>query len=63
MVAKLDQRYIIKRITKLKVVKEIKGVKVIKVYLKGDNKAESTDSRNFGWVAKQKIVGKLLFKL
>lgn len=48
------QKYIIKRIVK---------VKGRKVFIIGDNKKESTDSRNFGWVEKKEIVGKVIYKI
>lgn len=41
----------------------LKRVMLIKgstYYVEGDNKKESTDSRHFGWVDKQHIVGKAL---
>lgn len=47
------ERYIIKRIVKIK-----EG----KFFIVGDNKKESTDSRNFGWVSKKEIIGKAIFK-
>lgn len=47
-------KYIIKRITK---------TKDNKFFVTGDNKKESTDSREFGWVSKKEIVGKVIFKL
>ena len=40
----------------LKRVKEIKGKKVFVV---GDNMNESTDSRDFGWIEKKNIMGKI----
>ena len=48
------ERYIIKRISK------IKGDKVFVV---GDNKKASTDSRDFGWVSRKEIVGKVVLKI
>ena len=46
------QKYIIKRITK-----EDRG----KFFVEGDNKKESTDSRDFGWVFKKEIFGKVIY--
>ena len=48
------ERYIIKRISK------IKGDKV---FVAGDNKKASTDSRDFGWVSRKEIVGKVVLKI
>ena len=48
------EKYIIKRITKMR-----NG----KFFLVGDNKKESTDSRNFGWVSEKEILGKVIVKL
>lgn len=47
-------KYIIKRIVK---------VKEKKLFVIGDNKKESTDSRKFGWIDKKEIVGKVIFKI
>lgn len=47
-------RYIIKRIEK---------IKANKFYVLGDNPKESTDSREFGWIDRQKIVGKVIIKI
>ena len=53
------------------VVVDINGKEIIKrinkvydrtVYLTGDNKGESTDSRNFGPVSKDQIAGKVIYK-
>jgi nickel-type superoxide dismutase maturation protease len=48
------ERYIIKRINK---------IKNNKIFVIGDNKKESTDSRIFGWVNTEKIIGKTVFKI
>jgi len=48
------EKYIIKRIAKIR--KE-------QVFLLGDNKKESSDSRVFGWINKKEIVGKVIFKI
>ncbi|MDO8620942.1 MAG: nickel-type superoxide dismutase maturation protease [Candidatus Levybacteria bacterium] len=45
------QKYIIKRIT---------AIKKEQVFVIGDNKKESTDSRNFGWIKKDSILGKVI---
>lgn len=46
--------YIIKRITK---------VKKDKFFVLGDNKKESTDSRDFGFFERKEIVAKVLYKI
>lgn len=48
------ERYIIKRVTK---------IMNDRYFVLGDNKEESTDSREFGWVEKKDIVGKVIFKI
>lgn len=50
----LHRQCIIKRITK---------VKDGEVFVVGDNKKESTDSRNFGWVSKKEILGRVIGKI
>ena len=51
VVAKVNGRLIIKRI------KRIDGRKI---WVEGDNKKESTDSRNFGWIDKRQLIGKVI---
>lgn len=48
------EKYIIKRITK---------IRENKIFVVGDNKKDSTDSRKFGWVDKNKILGKVILKI
>lgn len=48
------EKYIIKRITK------IDGNRF---FVEGDNVKESTDSRNFGWVPRKAILGKVIYRL
>ena len=48
------EKYIIKRIEK---------IKENKFFVVGDNKKESTDSRKFGWVSRNEIVGKIILKI
>lgn len=43
------------------VVKRITNIKNEKYYVMGDNKEESTDSRDFGWIEKKDIIGKVIF--
>lgn len=42
------------------IIKRIKGVKENKIFVVGDNEKESIDSRQFGWVDKKDIVGKVI---
>ncbi len=48
---KKDKRYIIKRIVK---------IHKDQYFVEGENKKESTDSRQFGWISKDNIVGKVI---
>jgi len=34
-----------------------------KIWVEGDNKKKSIDSRNFGFIKRKDIIGKMLFKL
>ncbi len=45
------------------IIKRIVGVKEKKVFVIGDNKKESMDSRKFGWINKKEIVGKVILKI
>ena len=40
-------------------------VKIVnsKIWVEGDNKKKSIDSRNFGFIEKKNIIGKIVFKL
>lgn len=49
-----QRKFIIKRIAK---------VKEKKVFVVGDNKKESADSRKFGWIEKGNIIGKVILEL
>lgn len=53
VVVLLHKRYIIKRIAK---------VEENRIFVTGDNRKESTDSRDFGWITKEEVVGKVIFK-
>ncbi len=52
VVAKVMERLVIKR---------IKKTKKNEVWLEGDNKEASTDSRSFGWIDKKDIMGKVVY--
>lgn len=43
-------------------VKRIRDIKDGKFFVTGDNLEYSTDSREFGWLSADEIVGKMLFK-
>ncbi len=47
-----DKKVLIKRINKIE-----DG----KYFVLGDNQKQSTDSRSFGWVSKNDIIGKVIF--
>lgn len=47
--------------TKKLIIKRIAKINGHKVYLTGDNKLESIDSRDFGWLNKDCIVGKVFW--
>lgn len=44
-----------------KIIKRIQRVHDHKYFVMGDNKTESTDSRNFGPIDESEIVGKVIF--
>lgn len=45
------------------IIKRIARIKDNRVFIVGDNKSESTDSRSFGWLNKELIIGKVMFKI
>lgn len=45
------------------IIKRIAEVEKNKIFVMGDNKKESKDSRSFGWINKKEIVGKVIFKI
>jgi nickel-type superoxide dismutase maturation protease len=45
------------------IIKRIAGAKENKIFVVGDNEKRSTDSREFGWIDKRKIIGKVIFKI
>lgn len=61
---KIGDVVIIKKNSKKKyLIKRIQRIRQKTYFVVGDNKKESIDSRNFGWITKKDIVGKILFKL
>lgn len=45
------------------ILKRIKQVKNNQFFIVGDNEKESTDSRQFGWIKRKQIIGKVTIKL
>ncbi|MEK6963216.1 MAG: nickel-type superoxide dismutase maturation protease [Nanoarchaeota archaeon] len=45
------------------ILKRIQAVKKQRYYVLGDNKNQSTDSRAFGWVPSEKILGNVLWRI
>jgi signal peptidase I len=43
--------------------KQITKVDNDKYFLEGNNKEDSLDSRQFGWVTKKQILGKMIYKI
>lgn len=50
-------------VTKVAKIKRVQKMMGNKVYLVGDNKTESTDSRHFGSVDQSQIVGRVLLSM
>lgn len=44
----------------IKVIKRIQKVSQKEYFVVGDNKNKSTDSRNFNWISKKEIIGKVI---
>jgi nickel-type superoxide dismutase maturation protease len=44
-------------------IKRVTNISKEKYFLEGDNKKDSLDSRKFGFISKQKILGKVICKL
>lgn len=42
-------------------IKRIQKIRGNEYFVVGDNKKESTDSRNFGWIKKDQIIGKVIW--
>ena len=45
------------------IIKRIAKINNRKYFVVGDNKKESTDSRDFGWISKKEILGKVIAKI
>lgn len=45
------------------IIKRIKKIDGDRFFVEGDNSRESTDSRNFGWINRKEIVGKVIYKI
>lgn len=45
----------------LEKIKRISELAVDKLYVEGDNKLYSTDSRHFGWIDRNSIIGKVIW--
>ena len=43
------------------IIKRIKALKNDQVFVLGDNKKDSLDSRSFGWVDKKELIGKVIW--
>jgi len=43
-------------------IKRISKIKGDSLFLKGDNKEDSLDSKKFGWIDRKNIFGKIFFK-
>ncbi len=54
VVVKYDNKKLIKRVIEIK-----NG----KMYLEGDNKKDSLDSKKIGWIDRENILGKVIFKI
>lgn len=44
-------------------IKRIKKINNNELWIEGDNKNESTDSRSFGWIKKSQVVAKVMVRL
>lgn len=42
-------------------IKRIQKIRSREYFLVGDNKKQSTDSRNFGWIDKKDVIGKVIW--
>ncbi len=46
-----------------KMIKRVAKIQDKKIYTEGDNKNDSLDSKKIGWIDKEEIIGKVLFKI
>ncbi len=61
---KIGDVVVLKHPTKdIKIVKRISTISDTMVFVVGDNKNESGDSRNFGSMARNMVIGKVVFKI
>lgn len=49
--------------TSMLVIKRIREIKGNKFYVLGDNKLDSSDSRKYGWIDRDQIVAKVIYKI
>ena len=49
--------------TSILVVKRITKIKRDKLYVLGDNKLESSDSRKYGWINRKQIIAKVIYRI
>lgn len=57
-----DVIVLINPISRIYILKRVKKIKGGNYFVLGDNLKESTDSRVFGWIKKNEIIGKVIFK-
>jgi signal peptidase I len=53
---------VVVQLAEQKLVKRVVDEKADQVWLSGDNVKASDDSRKFGWIEKNQIIGKVLFR-
>lgn len=53
---------VVVQLAEQKLVKRLVDTRADQVWLSGDNIKASDDSRKFGWIEKNKIIGKVLFR-
>lgn len=49
------------KVNSTEMIKRIQKVLDREYFVVGDNQKESTDSRNFGWIKKEEIIGKVIW--
>lgn len=47
----------------IKRIQNIHDRNTFEIFVTGDNPKESTDSRSFGWIKKNQIIGKVIYTL